>query len=186
MRQSTEKWLKRYYFIRFAFSAVWVACAFTVARISMPVAALMFIAYPAWDAFANYIDAMQSGGLAKNPSQTFNLVASALTTIAAAVALSFGGAAVLGVFGVWAAVAGALQLATALRRRKTQRAQWTMILSGAQSALAGAFFIKMAEDATAPSIAIFAPYAAFGALYFLISGILLAISERRKNPAYMR
>lgn len=181
MHQPTASWLQRYYFMRFAFSAVWVASAFTIARVSMPVAALMFIAYPAWDALANYIDAKQSGGLAQNRPQTFNLIVSALTTIAAAIALSSGAGIVLDVFGVWAALAGAFQFVTGLHRQKTQGAQWAIILSGAQSVIAGVFFVKMAQNATVTSITLFAPYAALGAIYFLISGILLAVAERRRN-----
>ncbi len=58
-----------------------------------------------------------------------------------------------------------------------------MVLSGAQSALAGGFFIKSAAAPAAPVIAIVAPYAAFGAFYFLVSAILLAVKSRRRAKA---
>ena len=51
--------------------------------------------------------------------------------------------AVLAVFGAWAILAGLLQFATGLRRWRSYGAQWSMILSGAQSALAGGFFIHL-------------------------------------------
>ena len=97
-----------------------------------------------------------------------------------AVALGEGMNAVLGVFGVWAGLAGILQLATAVRRWKSVGAQWAMILSGAQSALAGGFFLKQSFGAATPGITDIAPYAAFGAFYFLVSAVLLTISSRRR------
>jgi hypothetical protein len=57
-----------------------------------------------------------------------------------------------------------------------------MVLSGGQSALAGAFFVTKAANATASlSIADVAPYAAFGAFYFLISAVSLTISGARRR-----
>ena len=63
-----SNWLKNYYFARFAFSAIWVATAFTVAKNNPPLAAILLIVYPAWDAAANFVDARRSGGLANNKS----------------------------------------------------------------------------------------------------------------------
>ncbi|WP_260599030.1 hypothetical protein [Sphingomonas endolithica] len=45
-------WLKTYYYLRFAVSALWVALALTIARTIPQLAAVMLIAYPAWDALA--------------------------------------------------------------------------------------------------------------------------------------
>jgi uncharacterized membrane protein HdeD (DUF308 family) len=122
--------------------------------------------------------------LARNPSQAFNVVVSILTAIAVAVALGRDQAqamsAVFVVFGVWAAFAGILQLATAVRRWRVAGAQWAMILSGAQSALAGTFFVQRAFGTAPLNITGIAPYAAFGAFYFLLSAILLTVSARRR------
>ena len=52
-------WLKSYYFTRFVVSAIWVALAFTVARAMPPIAAVLLVAYPAWDALANFIELQQ-------------------------------------------------------------------------------------------------------------------------------
>ncbi|TIO47378.1 MAG: DUF308 domain-containing protein [Mesorhizobium sp.] len=180
---SSNAWLKSYYFLRFTVSAAWVALAFTVAKDSPPLAAVMLIAYPAWDALANYLDAQRSGGLGRNKSQLLNVVVSIITAIAVAVALGHSMNAVLAVYGVWAAFSGVFQLLTAARRWKTNGAQWAMILSGAQSALAGLFFVKMAGGMEAIGIANVAPYAAFGAFYFLVSAVWLSVSDaRRKSP----
>ncbi|PWK33935.1 DUF308 domain-containing protein [Cupriavidus plantarum] len=174
-------WLKPYYYWRAAFSIVWVAAAFTVGRTNPAVAAILLMVYPAWDAVANLVDAHRNGGMRRNPTQALNVVASGVTTAGVAIALGIGMNAVLGVFGTWAILAGLFQLATGVRRWKTSGAQWAMILSGAQSALAGAFFVKTAAGAQVPGITDFAPYAAFGAFYFLISAISLSIADMRRT-----
>ncbi|SFU85345.1 Short repeat of unknown function [Polaromonas sp. YR568] len=176
-------WLKPYYFSRAAFSAVWVLTAFTVGQ-SMPgVAAALLLVYPAWDAAANFVDARRHGGLQRNFPQSLNMIASAVTAVAVAIALGISMNAVLGVFGVWAVLSGLFQLATGVRRWKYAGAQWAMILSGAQSALAGAFFVKQAYAAAVPSITVVAPYAAFGAFYFLLSALWLTVSDMRRRKA---
>ena len=179
--QSSSGWLKSYYFIRFAVSAAWVAVAFSVAKNVPALAAVMLVGYPAWDALANFIDAQRNGGLGRNKTQLLNLIVSSITAVAVLIALSDSMNSVLEVFGIWAVLAGLLQLATAVRRWKSYGAQWAMILSGAQSALAGAFFVKMAGGAAPVGIVDVAPYAAFGAFYFLVSAIWLSVSETRKG-----
>jgi uncharacterized membrane protein HdeD (DUF308 family) len=179
----TATWLKGYYFTRFAVSAAWVALAFTVGNSIPTLAAAMLVAYPLWDALANYADARQNGGLSSNKTQMLNFVVSIVTAAAVAIALGKSMHAVLAVFGVWAVFAGIFQLATALRRRKSTGAQWAMILSGVQSALAGIFFVKMAAGPATVGITDVAPYAAFGAFYFFVSAAWLAVSDARSAPA---
>jgi hypothetical protein len=171
--------LTRYYFVRAGVAAAWVAAAFTVGKNHPAVAAVLLVLYPAWDALANARDAQANGGLRLNPSQALNLVVSAVTVLAVLLALQSGMHAVLAVFGVWAVLAGLLQLATGVRRWRLYGAQWAMVLSGAQSALAGVFFLKQAAGSATPSIVTIAPYAAFGAFYFLVSAIWLAVRTRR-------
>lgn len=178
-----NNWLKPYYFSRAAFSIVWVAAALTLGRRMPVLAALLLLIYPAWDAIANLLDAKRNGGLQQNPTQALNAVVSGVATAAVAITLGAGMHAVLGVFGVWAILAGVFQLATGVRRWKTNGAQWAMILSGAQSALAGAFFINRATGAIEPGIADIAPYAAFGAFYFLVSAVWLTIKDARSRAA---
>jgi uncharacterized membrane protein HdeD (DUF308 family) len=173
-------WLKRYYFGRFLFSAIWVVFAITVASHARPLAAAMLVGYPAWDAIANFVDAQRSGRLGRNQAQLLNFVVSIITAFAVAIALGHGMNKVLFVFGVWAGFSGILQLAAAVGRWKTIGAQWAMILSGAQSALAAAFMIRMAGGTEPVGIANIAPYAAFGAFYFLVSAVSLTVSDARK------
>jgi uncharacterized membrane protein HdeD (DUF308 family) len=173
-------WLKRYYFTRAAFSIVWVGAAFGLANSKTAVIAALLLIYPAWDAIANLVDAQRNGGLRRNPTQAFNAAVSTVTTIAVAIALTESMNAVLGVFGVWAALSGLLQLATAARRWKSYGGQWPMIVSGIQSAAAGANFLVKATAAELPHITAIAPYAAFGAFYFLISAVWLTVSDARR------
>lgn len=179
---AASQWLKSYYFLRAGFSVAWVAAAFTLGKSAPPVAALLLVAYPAWDAIANILDAQRSGGLKANPSQALNAAASTITAIAVLIALGQGPHAVLAVFGAWAILSGLFQLATGVRRWRAG-AQWAMVLSGAQSALAGGFFIKQAIGAATPGITDIAPYAAFGAFYFLVSAIWLSVMQARKRTA---
>lgn len=176
-----QGWLKTYYYLRFAVSAIWVALAFTVAKTMPPLAAAMLVAYPAWDALANYLDASRSGGLTRNKTQMLNFLVSVVTAIAVAATLSQGMHAVLQIFGVWAVLSGLFQLLTGARRWKSYGAQWAMILSGAQSGLAGAHMLSKAAGTAPVSIADIAPYAAFGAFYFLVSAISLTISGARRR-----
>lgn len=179
---ANEAWLKRYYFVRAGFSIAWVLAAVTIARESAVAAAVLLVLYPAWDALANIVDAGHSGGLAANRSQVLNVVASLLVALAIAVALP-DMHYVLGVFGAWAILAGLAQLGTGLRRWKTVGAQWAMIASGAQSALAGAAFIYQSSAPVEPTIATVAGYAGFGAFYFLVSALLLQLRARRRKVA---
>lgn len=177
-----ESWLKKYYFTRAAFSFAWLAAAVSVAAHSRGIADLLLVCYPLWDALANLVDARRSGGLASNRPQAFNVVVSLM--IAAGVYLALPDMNhVLGVFGFWAILSGLLQLGAGLRRRKQYGAQWAMMLSGGQSALAGAVFMFQAQSPTVPSIATVAGYAGFGGFYFLLSALSLSIAAWRRKPS---
>jgi uncharacterized membrane protein HdeD (DUF308 family) len=176
-----EQWLKSYYFVRAAFSAIWVALAFSIGKQTSAGLAVLLVIYPAWDALANFVDMSRSGGAGQNRTQAINIAISAVTTVAVLMALSSGTIPVLVIFGVWAILSGLLQLATAIRRWKDLGAQWAMILSGAQSALAGAFFIIQSSGSIPPAIFKIAGYAAVGAVYFLISAMWLYVKHARRN-----
>lgn len=180
VRADRERWLKQYYFIRAAFSVAWVGAAFAVGP-SSGIAGGLLVLYPAWDAAANIVDALRSGGLKRNSTQALNALVSLATTVAVLIALQMSMNVVLAVFGAWAILSGLLQLGTAIRRWTSFGAQWAMVLSGGQSALAGGFFIFQATTPTVPSIATVTGYAAVGAVYFLVSAIWLTVSEWRQR-----
>lgn len=179
-----DHWLKRYYTVRALFSIVWVALAFTIGRSLPPAAVALIIAYPLWDCLANYVDGSRNGGLSANPTQLLNVVVSAMVTLAVIAVVPHGFDTIVAVIGVWATLSGILQLATAVRRWRSADAQWPMILSGAQSGLAGVFMVKRAAGASLTlGVADIAPYAAFGAIYFAISALALAFRQRRGQAA---
>jgi uncharacterized membrane protein HdeD (DUF308 family) len=176
--EASPHWLKHYYTIRALFSAAWVASAFTIGQSQPLLGIILLVAYPAWDALANCVDAMRTGGFRANPSQTLNAAVSAIVTLAVAVTVGSDVHTAIGAIGVWAALAGILQLATGIRRWRNARAQWPQLLSGAQSTLAGAhFLVKAARPAMSVGVADVAPYAAFGAFYFAISAMVLAFKR---------
>ncbi|MER8446272.1 DUF308 domain-containing protein [Mesorhizobium sp. M1066] len=177
-----SNWLRSYYFGRAIFSIAWIAAAILFGGQPGPIAFLLVI-YPAWDALANLVDAKANGGLKANSSQALNVVVSTITALAVIVAVSNSMYAVLAVFGVWAILSGLLQLNTGARRWRYQGAQWPMILSGVQSALAGGFMISRSLGTLAPTILDIAPYAGFGAFYFLLSAIWLVVAAYRKANA---
>jgi len=175
---SAANWLRNYSFVRFGFSALWVLAAFALAPANPALAATLLVIYPAWDAVANWFDAQRNGGFGRNRSQLINTIISSVTTLAVAWALTLNMSAVIVVFGAWAALSGVLQLVTALRRWSAG-GQWVMVLSGAQSTLAGLFFLMTVGAMPNPGIAIVAGYAAFGAVYFLVSAIWLTVKRMR-------
>lgn len=173
--------LRQFYFLRAAVAFGWVALVVLFSNLGVPalVAFGLLILYPAWDAFANVLDARRSGGLAANPGQRINAAVSIATTAALAIALGIGGnAGGVFVFGAWALLSGLLQLYVGIRRRKIG-GQVFMMISGGQSALAGVVMVIQAFG-KAPTIAQLAPYAAFGGLYFLLSALRLTF----KRPTY--
>ncbi len=171
-------WLQSYYFVRAAFSIAWIAAAL-LSQSQTAMMSLLLVIYPAWDAVANLADARANGGLAANRSQTLNVVTSTVMTAAVIVAVMQSSYAVLAVFGVWAILSGLLQLYTGVRRWRAYGAQWVMILSGAQSTLAGGFMISRSVSDAMPTILDIVPYVGFGAFYFLLSGLWLMVTAFR-------
>ena len=174
MSFNSTRSLRDLYFVRTAFQAVWAATVITTAIKQPLIAAVLFLLYPLWDVACTVYDlntASRSGSA--RTSQIIN----ALLGVGAAIGI---GLTVfrqpiysVAVFGAWAFGAGLLQLVLGLiRRKQLGGGQWAMILSGAQSMIAGiAFFLGGLRDKS--HIKDVAGYAIFGALYFLIGGILL-------------
>jgi len=182
-QSSTQSsWLRTYYFARAAFSLAWIAAA-VVSREQAAASAVLLVIYPLWDALANLVDARVSGGLKANPSQALNVAVSGITTLAVIAAAGTSPYAVLAVFGVWAIFSGLLQLYTGVRRWRSSGAQWAMILSGAQSTLAGGFMISRSIGTVEPTILDIVPYVGFGAFYFLVSAVWLVVTAYRRKSA---
>jgi uncharacterized membrane protein HdeD (DUF308 family) len=129
------------------------------------VAALVAV-YPLIDVVASLREASLGGDRVR--LLQVNAAVSLLATAGLAV-VAFGSdtSAVLAVFGAWAFVSGALQLANAIHRRRRGTRELPMVASGAISTLAGISFIA-ASGMDDPSIINLAGYAAFGALLYLL------------------
>ena len=174
-------WLQQFYFLRAGVAVAWISLVVITAPASLALAGTLLVLYPAWDAFANWLDAQKSGGVAFNKGQTFNMIVSAMTAICIGVAVGLhGNAGGVLVFGSWALLAGISQLAVGISRRKLG-GQVFMMISGAQSALAGIAFIYRSFHA-APGLVQLTGYAGFGAFYFLASALWLTFKKNR--PAH--
>ena len=166
--------LRNLYFARTAFQAVWAAVVISTAMKQPLVAAVLFFLYPLWDVACTLYDL---NTFSKSGASRTSQIINALLGVGAAIGI---GLTVfrqpiysVAVFGVWAFGAGLLQMVVGLiRRKQVGGGQWAMILSGAQSMIAGvAYFLGGLYDKR--HIKDVGGYATFGALYFLIGGVLL-------------
>ena len=187
---STRSGLASLYLIRIAFSVVWVVAVLVTCHslrsgdAPSAIAAVLLIAYPLWDAIATVLELRitgDSGGLDR--VRLGNVVLSAVAAVAMVIAVFSTIKATLIVFGVWALVAGAVQLTLAIRRRRAVGAQWPMMLSGGISVLAGINFAATSGTASA-GLSNVAGYSAFGAFWFLVA--VLALRRSRTADAVVR
>jgi uncharacterized membrane protein HdeD (DUF308 family) len=176
--------LRNLYLVRTAFQVVWAASVISTAVSQPQVAALLFLLYPLWDVACTIYDL---NTFSKSGSSRTSQIINAALGVAAAIGI---GLTVfqtpiyaVAIFGVWAFGAGVLQLVVGLiRRKELGGGQWSMILSGAQSALAGIAFVVLGLHEKR-HIKDVGGYAIFGALYFLIGGILLSRKLSKSTAA---
>jgi uncharacterized membrane protein HdeD (DUF308 family) len=133
----------------------------------------LLILYPLWDVACTLYDFKTSGqaGLART-SQIINVGLGLTTAIGIAVSVFNQPVYAVAIFGGWALGAGLLQLLVGLLRRRHLGGQWAMILSGAQSSAAGIAFV-LGSLSGKFHIKDLGGYAVFGAIYFLVGGLLL-------------
>ncbi|WP_433782649.1 hypothetical protein ACQPX6_22615 [Actinomycetospora sp. CA-101289] len=162
--------LRRLHLARAGFALVWAVLLFLTAS-STVAAAVLLVLYPLVDVAAAVVDARSREAGAPVAGLAATVVVSALAAVGLAVALTSGVPAVLRVWGVWAVVAGAVQLVVAVRRRGVG-GRWAMIASGSISVLAGVSFVLLAARPDA-SLAGVAGYALLGGVFFLVSGLRL-------------
>ena len=164
--------LRKLYFGRFAFAIVWAAVMFVVGSSVSPLSVTLIVLYPLYDVAAAIIDARSSGPGGSTRLLYVNIAISTLAAIGLIFAVTSGIPAVLRVWGVWAVVAGLVQLIVALTRRGTMTGQWAMILSGGISVFAGiSFFMQAAAEGK--TLGQVAGYAVLGGIFFLVSALRL-------------
>jgi uncharacterized membrane protein HdeD (DUF308 family) len=163
--------LRRLYFVRFGFALIWAVALFSTASSIGPVSATLLVIYPLFDAGAAIVDARSSRASRFAVGLYVNIAISSATAAGLAVAVTSGVPAVLRVWGVWAVVAGLIQLIVALRRRQLG-GQWALIVSGSISTVAGISFFVQAAGSDA-SLNTLAGYALLGGVFFLVSALRL-------------
>ncbi|MGW6734790.1 hypothetical protein [Streptomyces sp. NPDC055013] len=169
---SARKALRKLYFLRFAFAAVWAVLLFATADTLTPPSATLLVIYPLFDVACAVVD-VRSAKANDGPVRHLylNIALSTLTGVGLTVAATSGIPAVLRVWGVWAVTAGVVQLLVGAARRRLG-GQWAMIAGGAISTVAGAAFFAQAgkDDAALGSLA---GYAFLGGIFFLVSALRL-------------
>ncbi|WP_263416602.1 hypothetical protein [Terriglobus albidus] len=171
--------LRNLYLVRTAFQLIWAAAVLSTAVTQPRFASVLLIAYPLWDVACTLYDltASRPTGSART-SQVINALLDVATAIGIAMTIFRNEATSIAIFGAWALGAGLLQLVAGLIRRKQFGGQWAMILSGAQSTAAGIGFVLGGLGGKLHTKDI-GGYAIFGAIYFLIGGVL--ISRKRSQ-----
>ncbi|MFI5614460.1 hypothetical protein [Amycolatopsis sp. NPDC051903] len=163
--------LRRLYFVRFAFAVVWAGLLFATASALGPVSVALLVLYPVFDVAAAVVDARSARTTKPVAGLYVNVVISLLAAVGLAVAASSGIPGVLRVWGVWAVVAGLVQLVVGVARRG-MGGQWPMILSGGISVVAGTTFILQSAKEGA-ALTTLAGYAVLGGIFFLVSALRL-------------
>jgi hypothetical protein len=165
--------LRNLYLVRTVFQLIWAAGVLSTALTQPRIAAILLILYPLWDVACTVYDLRTSNPTASTrTSQGINAFLGIATALGIALTVFSQPAYSIAVFGAWALGAGLLQLVAGLIRRRQLGGQWAMILSGAQSSAAGVAFVLggLSGKLHAKDMG---GYAIFGAIYFLIGGILL-------------
>jgi hypothetical protein len=188
---TTSRATSRLYLVRAVLASVWAgalgaalsSAGTLTAGSDLPgFVVVLLIFYPVLDIAASLLDARtqrRSGNRGNVRAQLVNAVISTVTAIAVAVAATTGGpASVLRIFGAWAVLTGAIQLALAITRlRRGLHGQWPMIVSGGLSCVIGLTFFKQ-TTAGELSLTGVAGYAVGGALLYLVSAARLHLAAR--------
>lgn len=166
--------LRTLYFTRTVFQLIWATGVLSTSMSHPKWAAILLILYPLWDVACTFYDIKTSEPTdGVRMSQIVNAALGCATALGIALTVFAHPAYSIAVFGAWALGAGVLQLAVGLIRRKRLGGQWAMIVSGSQSTAAGLAFTLggLTGKFHAKDLG---GYAVFGAVYFLIGGILLS------------
>lgn len=169
--------LRNLYFVRFAFELAWVGVVTAIAGKAMGPSVLMtvlLVAYPVFDAAAVLWQLRADPNTQRSKaSEWAGVGVSVGVAIALAITSPVSGAAAVGVWGVWAIVAGVPQLITAIRNWRSG-GQIAQVLSGGISVFAGTSFILKAAQGNG-EISGVTGYATLGAIFFLVSAVHLSI-----------
>ena len=173
--------LRNLYFTRTIVQIIWAVAVITTAVHNPTLGATLLILYPLWDVACTLYDLKTSAGSDSAKTQYVNAAIGTVTAIGIALTGYSHPQYAVAIFGGWALVAGLLQLAVGILRRRRLGGQWAMILSGVQSTAAGVAF-ALGGLSGKVHIKDMGVYAVFGAIYFLIAGILLSRKLSKLQP----
>ncbi|HEY1730944.1 MAG TPA: DUF308 domain-containing protein [Terriglobales bacterium] len=173
--------LRNLYFTRTIVQLVWAVAVIGVAVKNPFLGATLLILYPLWDVACTLYDLKTAAGSDSAKTQYVNAAAGIATAAGLGLTAYAHPQYAVAIFGGWALVAGLLQLAVGVLRRQRLGGQWAMILSGAQSLVAGVAFVLggLSEKTHLKDLG---GYAIFGAVYFLAGGVLLNRRRSRVQP----
>ncbi|NHC12796.1 hypothetical protein [Motilibacter deserti] len=168
--------LRRLHAARSVFAVAWALALLSTASRLGPLAVALLVLYPLVDAAAAALDARRPSSVGALAGLRLNVVISLAAAVAVAAACASGIPAVLRVWGAWAVVAGLVQLAVGVTRRRLG-GQAAMVASGALSTAAGASFVVLASR-DVPTLANVAGYAFLGGVFFGVSALRLRHADR--------
>lgn len=175
--------LRKLYFVRFAFAAVWVGTMFAAAAKATdptPLLTVLLVIYPIFDAGAVLWQLRADPDEQRSKvTEWVNVVISVAIAIALGISASIAIPAALAVWGIWAIVVGIPQLIAAIRNRRNG-GQVAQMLSGGISVFAGAGFLFQGLQGSG-MISGVAGYASLGAIFFLVSAIRLSSKLKGRN-----
>lgn len=177
MTTSTEtlqpaKTLRNLYLTRTVVQFLWAVATLAAVAKNPTLAATLLVLYPLWDVACTLYDLKTASDATSATTLYLNAAVGVLTAIGIGLTVYSHPQYAVAIFGAWALLAGLLQFAVGIFRRRRMGGQWAMILSGLQSTAAGvAFAVGGLKDKF--HIKDLAGYAIFGAGYFLVAGILL-------------
>jgi hypothetical protein len=164
--------LRTLYFTRTIVQLIWAVAVIGTAAKNPSLGASLLILYPLWDVACTLYDLKTSAGSNSAKTQYVNAMVGTVTAVGIGLTGYSHPQYAVAIFGAWALLAGLLQLAVGFLRRQRLGGQWAMILSGAQSTAAGVAFVLGGLGGKF-HIKDLGGYAVFGAMYFLVGGILL-------------
>jgi len=170
------KTLRNLYFTRSVVQLLWAVATIATALTNPTLGATLLVLYPLWDVACTLYDLKTLKSTSDATSATtlyINAAVGILTAIGIGLTAYSQPRYAVAIFGAWALLAGLLQFAVGIFRRRHMGGQWAMILSGLQSTAAGVAFAIGGLNGKF-HLKDLGGYAIFGAVYFLVAGILLS------------
>jgi uncharacterized membrane protein HdeD (DUF308 family) len=176
-----SKVLRVLYLIRVVFVGAWVLLADTLAssqddNTARILVGALLVAYPVSDVIATIFEIRANRSMTMLPHYA-NFAAGVLATAGLLVTGFTSVPAAMSIFGVWAILSGAAQIAVGAIRRQTFRGQWPMIISGFGS-LGGAAYIGWSGTASS-ALGLLAEYAEGGAFFYLLTSLWMFLAPQR-------